>query len=118
MFDDDQQTPNTLNCAFEFDLPDGKRKMMEFEVRHWITNNEAGIGRGNLVAGRSAFSVTTTRSATSSMGQMDTSPPETKTHRVMRSRWAATRSLGLTVMAGAITLQTSSTAFAAGRKRT
>jgi hypothetical protein len=51
MFDDDQQTPNTLNCAFEFDLPDGKRKMMEFEVRHWITNNEAGVGRGNLVAG-------------------------------------------------------------------
>ena len=52
MFDDDQQTPNTLNCAFEFDLPDGKRKMMEFEVRHWITNNEAGVGRGDLVAGK------------------------------------------------------------------
>jgi predicted dehydrogenase len=55
MFDDDQQTPNTLNCAFEFDLPDGKRKMMEFEVRHWITNNEAGIGRGNLVASKHRF---------------------------------------------------------------
>src|ERR1700730_15998324 len=46
MFDDDQETPNTLNCAFEFDQPDGRRKMMEFEVRHWITNNEAGIGHG------------------------------------------------------------------------
>jgi len=46
MFDDDQQTPNVLNCAFEFDQPGGRRKMMEFEVRHWITNNEAGIGRG------------------------------------------------------------------------
>ncbi len=55
MFDDDQQTPNTLNCAFEFDLPDGKRKMMEFEVRHWITNNEANIGRGDLVAGKHRF---------------------------------------------------------------
>jgi len=55
MFDDDQQTPNTLNCAFEFDLPDGKRKVMEFEVRHWITNNEAGIGRGDLVAGKHRF---------------------------------------------------------------
>ena len=55
MFDDDQQTPNTLNCAFEFDLPDGKRKMMEFEVRHWITNSEAGIGRGDLVAGKHRF---------------------------------------------------------------
>lgn len=44
MFDDDQQTPNTLNCAFEYDMPGGKRKMIEFEVRHWITNHEAGIG--------------------------------------------------------------------------
>jgi predicted dehydrogenase len=55
MFDDDQQTPNTLNCAFEFDLPDGKRKMLEFEVRHWITNNEAGIGRGDLSSGMKRF---------------------------------------------------------------
>jgi predicted dehydrogenase len=44
MFDDDQQTPNDLNCAFEFDLPDGKRRMITFEVRHWITNHEAEIG--------------------------------------------------------------------------
>jgi predicted dehydrogenase len=44
MFDDDQETPNTLNCAFEYDMPDGKRKLLEMEVRHWITNREAGIG--------------------------------------------------------------------------
>jgi len=50
MFDDDQQTPNTLNCAFEFDLPGGKRRLLEFEVRHWITNREAGIGEAGLVA--------------------------------------------------------------------
>ncbi len=43
-FDDDQETPNTLNCAFQFDLPGGKRKMLEFEVRHWITDREAEIG--------------------------------------------------------------------------
>jgi len=55
MFDDDQQTPNTLNCVFEFDLADGKRKMLEFEVRHWITNNEAGIGRGSLTPGVKRF---------------------------------------------------------------
>jgi predicted dehydrogenase len=55
LFDGDQQTPNTLNCAFEFELPGGKRKMMEFEVRHWVTNNEAGIGRGGLVAGKKRF---------------------------------------------------------------
>jgi predicted dehydrogenase len=44
MFDDDQETPNTLNCAFEYDLPGGKRRLLEFEVRHWIANHEAGIG--------------------------------------------------------------------------
>jgi predicted dehydrogenase len=44
MFDDDQETPNTLNCAFQYDLPGGKRKMIEFEVRHWITDREADIG--------------------------------------------------------------------------
>jgi len=55
MFDDDQETPNTLNCAFEFDLPNGKRKMMEFEVRHWTTNSEGDIGRGNLVATKEKF---------------------------------------------------------------
>ena len=46
MFEDDQQTPNTLNCAFEFD-GNGKKKLMEFEVRHWISNHEAGLGEGN-----------------------------------------------------------------------
>jgi predicted dehydrogenase len=44
VFDDDQETPNTLNCAFEFTMPDGKKKMLEFEVRHGISNHEAGIG--------------------------------------------------------------------------
>jgi predicted dehydrogenase len=44
MFDDDQQTPNTLNCAFEYHRPNGKRVLMEFEVRHWMTNHEADIG--------------------------------------------------------------------------
>ena len=43
MFDNDQETPNTLNCAFEFD-EGGKHKMMEFEVRHWMSNHEASIG--------------------------------------------------------------------------
>jgi predicted dehydrogenase len=42
MFDDDQETPNTINCSFEFD-EGGKKKMMTFEVRHWMTNHEANI---------------------------------------------------------------------------
>ncbi len=44
MFDDDQETPNSLNCAFEFDPLGGKRRMITFEVRHWIANHEAEIG--------------------------------------------------------------------------
>ena len=47
MFKDDQETPNVLNCSFEYDMPDGSRKMIEFEVRGWITNHEAGIGEGS-----------------------------------------------------------------------
>jgi predicted dehydrogenase len=42
MFDDDQETPNTLNCAFEFDQG-GKKRLLEFEVRHWMSNGEAKI---------------------------------------------------------------------------
>ncbi len=42
MFDDDQETPNTITCSYEFDV-NGKKKMMTFEVRHWMTNHEAGI---------------------------------------------------------------------------
>ncbi len=47
MFDDDQQTPNVLMALFEFNSPDGKpekKKILQFEVRGWITNREAGIG--------------------------------------------------------------------------
>src|SRR5947199_457361 len=44
MFDDDQQTPNTLNCAFEYAEAGGKPRMIEYELRHWITNHEAHIG--------------------------------------------------------------------------
>src|SRR4051794_9348514 len=45
MFDDDQETPNTLNCAFEFN-ENNKKQMLEFEVRHWMSNHEAGIAEG------------------------------------------------------------------------
>ncbi len=42
MFDDDQNTANTQMAMLEFDKG-GKKVMMVIEVRHWITNNEAGI---------------------------------------------------------------------------
>ena len=44
VFDDDQETPNILSCTFQYDLPGGKRKMIEFSVRGWISNREAEIG--------------------------------------------------------------------------
>jgi predicted dehydrogenase len=48
MFDDDQETPNTLACSFEFDGPSAKRRLITFEVRHWISNHEAQIGTPEL----------------------------------------------------------------------
>jgi predicted dehydrogenase len=43
MFEDDaQETPNTISASYEFDVA-GKKKMMTFEVRHWISPHEAGI---------------------------------------------------------------------------
>jgi predicted dehydrogenase len=43
MFDDDQETPNTLTATFEFN-DGGKKRMMVFEVRHWMSNHESAIG--------------------------------------------------------------------------
>src|SRR5262249_14968190 len=45
MFDDDQETPNTLTASFEFN-DNGRRQMLVFEVRHWMSNHESGIGEG------------------------------------------------------------------------
>ena len=44
MFDDDQETPNVLSIAYNFKTPEGKERVLQFEVRHWVTNHEAEIG--------------------------------------------------------------------------
>jgi hypothetical protein len=50
MFDDDQQTPNTQIATLEFNQ-NGKKKLLVFEVRHWMTNSEAGIAEGGNTIG-------------------------------------------------------------------
>lgn len=48
MFEDDQETPNILHTQFEY--PGSKPselKVLQFEVRHWISNHEGGIGEGD-----------------------------------------------------------------------
>jgi predicted dehydrogenase len=50
MFDDAQETPNTLKAVFEFPDPEGKgdkKKFLEFETRHWMSDpvgNHLGSG--------------------------------------------------------------------------
>ncbi len=49
MFDDDQNTPNTMMAMYEFPNPDGgddKKKILQFETRHWICNNEGDLSPG------------------------------------------------------------------------
>lgn len=46
MFEDDQNTPNVLMATFEFPNPSGKgerKKMLQFEVRHWWVNRELSL---------------------------------------------------------------------------
>jgi predicted dehydrogenase len=56
MFDDDQTTPNTQIASLEFNK-DGKKKLLVFEVRHWMTNPEGGVKVGNLFYGSEGYMV-------------------------------------------------------------
>lgn len=56
MFDDDQTTPNTQISSLEFNK-NGKKKMIVFEVRHWMTNPEGGVKVGNLFYGSEGYMV-------------------------------------------------------------
>jgi predicted dehydrogenase len=42
MFDDDQETPNTLCCTYEYPK---EKKILQFETRHWISNYEGAFGK-------------------------------------------------------------------------
>ena len=66
MFDDDQETANTQIAVFEFPNPDGggdKKKILQFEVRHWITNYEGAFSVppnhnvGNIFYGSEGYMV-------------------------------------------------------------
>jgi len=50
MFEDDQNTPNTLMAMFEFPNEEGggdKKKLLQFETRHWYSNREARMWMGS-----------------------------------------------------------------------
>ncbi len=59
LFDDDQETPNTMVVTAEFN-EGGKKKMLVFEVRHWLTNAEGGIvEKADAASGPAAGTVQT-----------------------------------------------------------
>ena len=54
VFDDDKETPELLSSNYYF--PESNQ-MIEFEVRPWATNDEAGTGVGNIFYGTDGYLV-------------------------------------------------------------
>jgi len=77
MFDDDQQTPNVQMAVFEFQDSSGggRKKILQFEVRHWITNYEGDFGKppdnniGNIFYGSKGYMVVADRRWQTFMGK-------------------------------------------------
>ncbi len=52
LFDDDKETPEVLTSTY---LYPEEKKMIQFEVRHWCTNEEHGVGVGNIFYGSDGY---------------------------------------------------------------
>jgi predicted dehydrogenase len=52
LWDDDKETPETLSSTY---LYPAENKIIEFEVRPWCTNQEAGVGVGNIFYGSEGY---------------------------------------------------------------
>lgn len=52
LFDDDKETPEILTSVYHY--PE-QQKIIQFEVRHWCTNTEDGVGVGNIFYGSEGF---------------------------------------------------------------
>ena len=53
-FDDDKETPEVQTSLYHYPK---EKKMIQFEVRHWMTNDEAGASVGNIFYGTEGFMV-------------------------------------------------------------
>jgi hypothetical protein len=83
-FDDDQETPNTQVATFEFD-DGGKKKLLVFEVRHWMTNSEASIAArsdsqavGNIWYGSNGYMSTASEGWQTFMGKEGAPGPKSE----------------------------------------
>ncbi len=54
LFDDDKETPEVLTTLFHYPK---QKKMIQFEVRHWCTNDEGGASVGNIFYGSEGYMV-------------------------------------------------------------
>ncbi len=53
-FDDDKETPEVQTSLYHYPK---LKKMIQFEVRHWMTNEEDGAGVGNIFYGSEGYMV-------------------------------------------------------------
>jgi predicted dehydrogenase len=52
LWDDDKETPEVQTSLYHYPK---QKKMIQFEVRHWCTNEEHGVGVGNIFYGRDGY---------------------------------------------------------------